>query len=250
MECNNSLTTHKYDNKMDYVIGNPPYIRIHNLEENYFLVKNFNFAKNGMSDMYIVFFELSIRMLNGNGKLCLITPSSFLKSNSGIELRKYIQDNKTLSKVIDLGHNQIFDAATYTVITLFDKLSKNELVRYQMYGENNYTDLSYNSIFNNNKISFDSIENLNILSYINECYESYLSRPIVVKNGFATLANKVFISDFQIKDNLVIDIIKASTGKWSKCIFPYDNNGPSQNIRCKHNILKYLVIYSSTKLLD
>jgi hypothetical protein len=45
-----------------------------------------------------------------------------------------------------------------------------------------------------------------------------------VKNGFATLADKVFIGDFDFNEG-TIEILKASTGKWSKCIYPYDNMG-------------------------
>ena len=45
-----------------------------------------------------------------------------------------------------------------------------------------------------------------------------------MKNGFATLADKVFIGDFDFNEG-TIEILKASTGKWSKCIYPYDNMG-------------------------
>ena len=47
---------------------------------------------------------------------------------------------------------------------------------------------------------------------------------VSVKNGFATLADKVFIGDFDFTEG-TIDILKASTGKWSKCIYPYDKKG-------------------------
>ena len=45
-----------------------------------------------------------------------------------------------------------------------------------------------------------------------------------VKNGFATLADKIFIGDFDLTGNYIIDVVKASTGKWTKCIFPYNLN--------------------------
>lgn len=43
-----------------------------------------------------------------------------------------------------------------------------------------------------------------------------------VKNGFATLADSFFIGDFDF-DEFTIPVIKASTGKQFKCIFPYSH---------------------------
>ena len=45
-----------------------------------------------------------------------------------------------------------------------------------------------------------------------------------VKNGFATLADKVFIGELPFEE-LTIDILKASTGKWSRALFPYTAEG-------------------------
>jgi adenine-specific DNA-methyltransferase len=98
--CGDALEHNEFDNKMDFVIGNPPYVRVHNLE-NYDAVKNFQFTQSGMTDLYIAFFELGFNQLNENGKMCLITPNSFLTSKSGAELRKYIQRNKNLDTIID-----------------------------------------------------------------------------------------------------------------------------------------------------
>ena len=55
--CCNTLTVKQYDGKMDYVVGNPPYVRIHNLD-NLDEVKRFQFSKKGMTDLYITFFEI------------------------------------------------------------------------------------------------------------------------------------------------------------------------------------------------
>ncbi|MEG1582264.1 MAG: N-6 DNA methylase, partial [Clostridia bacterium] len=67
-----TLENHLFDGKMDYVVGNPPYIRIHNLNENFHKIRNYDFCKSGMSDMFIVFYEIGFGMLSKNGKLCYI----------------------------------------------------------------------------------------------------------------------------------------------------------------------------------
>lgn len=60
-----------------------------------------------------------------------------------------------------------------------------------------------------------------------------------VKNGFATLADKVFIGDFDFAEG-TIDILKASTGKWSRCVYPYDNQGKPLPL---HEFIKYDAAY-------
>lgn len=53
-----TMDVHTYDNRMDYVIGNPPYCNIHDIpEEKREKVKLYKFANGGMTDMYLVFFE-------------------------------------------------------------------------------------------------------------------------------------------------------------------------------------------------
>ena len=52
------LLYQNYKGKMDLVVGNPPYIRIHNIPEAYRkIIEKFRFSK-GIRDMYIVFYEI------------------------------------------------------------------------------------------------------------------------------------------------------------------------------------------------
>lgn len=116
-----TLQVTQYNDKMDYVFGNPPYVRVHNLDSSYDIVKQYSFSQGGMTDLYIVFFEIGFRMLSNNGTMCLITPSSWLTSVAGSVLRQYLIKNNYLSGVIDLAHFQPFTATTYTLISRFSK---------------------------------------------------------------------------------------------------------------------------------
>ena len=40
------------DKKMYFVVGNPPYVRVHNLNESYVSVKSFSFAEGGMTPAF------------------------------------------------------------------------------------------------------------------------------------------------------------------------------------------------------
>ena len=73
LRYDNALLLHDFDGRMDYVVGNPPYVRVHNLDASYEEVKRFKFANGGMTDLYLAFFELGFRMLNAGGQLCYIT---------------------------------------------------------------------------------------------------------------------------------------------------------------------------------
>ena len=129
----NALTTTLFDNSMDYVIGNPPYVRVHNLDNSYSEVKKYSFASGGMTDLFLVFFELGFKMLKTGGRLCYITPSSWLNSVAGSKLRDYIRHNRCWRSAIDLGHFQPFKATTYTLISLFEKSVRNDHVKYHSF---------------------------------------------------------------------------------------------------------------------
>lgn len=51
-----TLQIDKFNNKMDFVVGNPPYVRVHNLNDNFNSVKNYLFGNGGMTDLYIIFY--------------------------------------------------------------------------------------------------------------------------------------------------------------------------------------------------
>lgn len=222
-----TLAVARFDGKMDYVLGNPPYVRVHHLEGSYDNVKAYTFATGGMTDLYLVFFEIGLRMLKTGGTLCYITPSSWINSLAGTHMRTYIYGRRCLKEVIDIGHFQPFSATTYTMITLLQKGQRFEAFDYYCYdGERHdkrlVARLAYDESYINGSFflgSHDALENYKNM-VTTDC------EPIVkVKNGFATLADKVFIKqDFPFKQ-YIIPVIKGSTGKWQKAFFPYDKNG-------------------------
>jgi adenine-specific DNA-methyltransferase len=248
----NALEVSEYDKKMDYVVGNPPYVRIHNLKENHKIVRQLSLSNSGMTDLYIAFYEIGFNMLKKDGKMCIITPSSFLTSKSGCKLRNYIARNRNLQKVIDLGHfNPFENMATYTFISMFDKSMKTDYVDYYIYDGDQklpiFVDkLAYTDFYADDRMFFGTSSDLQLLNHMNEHAKSADKDVVEVKNGFATLADTIFIGDIGIKDEIVIDTIKASTGKWTKSIFPYNKQAKplsEQEIAEKHKaVYDYLVI--------
>lgn len=140
LKSGDSLDKNKFDWKSEFkevfdiggfngVIGNPPYIRIQDFNKNLkqFLMKEFKTTNKGNFNLYFAFFELGLNILNENGKMGYITPNNYFTSLSGKELRKFLQDNKFITKIINFNHLRVFeDAITYTAITLLDKREKSE----------------------------------------------------------------------------------------------------------------------------
>lgn len=241
----NTLTMHDFDNKMDFVIGNPPYVRVHNLENSFDAVKTYSFANGGMTDLYLVFFEIGFNMLKQGGKLCYITPSSWINSVAGSNLRNYILSYRNLLSIIDLGHFQAFKATTYTMISLFQKgISNKDFAFYNFNPDNLGKSFICNIPFENVAINgYFYLADNSTLENLRQIFTAYSLKYVSVKNGFATLADKIFINSNFPFSKYIIPTIKASTGKWYKAFYPYDENGKPLSkdvIFADTDIAKYL----------
>ena len=121
----------------DAVIGNPPYIRIQTLQEINpeqidYLKKHYNTASSGNYDIYVVFVEKGLSLLNERGRLGFILPHKFFNAKYGESLRGLIAKGKHLAHVVHFGDQQVFDGATtYTTLMFLDKAGNDafDLVR-------------------------------------------------------------------------------------------------------------------------
>lgn len=222
----------RYLYQMDFVFGNPPYVRMKNIKksdetnEDYQILKKYSFAEKGMSDLYLAFYQLGISMCkDGEGVMCYIAPSAWINSQSGDMMRKFIKKTKWLSSVIDFEHIQVFDnATTYVMITLFD-MKPHQFVRYDKYDEEKkdfypVLKIPYDRLFIDDKMYFVSQDEYDFINNVNGEHP----KRVEVKNGYATLADDVFIDDFPGFEKYTIPVLKASTLKWKYCLFPYDEN--------------------------
>lgn len=111
----------------DAVIGNPPYIRIQALkewapQEVEFYKENYHSASKGNYDIYVVFVEKGLDLLNEKGLLGYILPHKFFNAKYGQQLRSIITEGKNLNKVVHFGDQQVFEkATTYTCLLFLNK---------------------------------------------------------------------------------------------------------------------------------
>ena len=105
----------------DCVIGNPPYLRVQGLHENYseevkFFTEKYKTA-TGHFDFYVLFMERGFDLLNNNGILSFILPHKFINSDFGIGVREWIYKNKALNFIAHFGSKAVFaKAKVYTCI--------------------------------------------------------------------------------------------------------------------------------------
>jgi methylase of polypeptide subunit release factors len=110
--------------RFDFIVGNPPYIRIQHLdiEQRQYIQQNYNFCKSGSTDIYIAFYELCLNLLSDKGVCGLITPNTFLFTETAKSLRQYFAKNRNLLQITNYGDIQLFEnATTYSAITIFNK---------------------------------------------------------------------------------------------------------------------------------
>lgn len=98
----------------DIVIGNPPYIQLQKdggkLAKQYEKLKFETFERTG--DIYSLFYEKGIQLLNENGVLCYITSNKWMRANYGASTREFFAEKTIPLLLIDFANLQVFETAT------------------------------------------------------------------------------------------------------------------------------------------
>ncbi|GGF65346.1 Eco57I restriction-modification methylase domain-containing protein [Wenyingzhuangia marina] len=133
----------------DVIIGNPPYVRVQNLEKNNIDYFEQNYVSStGKFDLYVLFNELGVKLLKQSGLMAYIQPHRFIITDFGKGLRLFFKTNQYLKKIISFSDIDIFEGATtYTGIFFIEKKAQ----KYVLYKE-----------YKNKKAHYIA-ENLNIL---------------------------------------------------------------------------------------
>ncbi len=109
-----------FNTQFDVVVGNPPYVKFQDLNNDLRAKLNTNWKtlNTGNFNLYFAFFELGIKIMKKDGVLAYITPNNYFTSLAAVPLRKYLESNKLIDKVLDFNHLKLFEAQTYTCITI------------------------------------------------------------------------------------------------------------------------------------
>ena len=187
----------------DIVIGNPPYVNVEKIDKS---IKNniklFSTAYQKF-DLYVLFYEVGIKLLNSKGSLTYITSNKFLSQGYGLPLRQLLL-KKRIKSLINFNYD-VFDSATVRtcILTLMNDNNNDNTIHvidvnekkdkykfeHRMYGK------IHQSLFNetdenNFRISLTT-EKTNVLSKIKDkcllieeiCSVNYGLRPSSEKLG-------------------------------------------------------------------
>lgn len=111
------------DKKFDFVVGNPPYVRVQHLAE----IDKKKYAESYKTaeknyDIYVLFFERGLQWLKENARLGYICSNRFTTVNYGEGLREYILQNSIIEEFVDFKDTGVFkDALNYPSIIILRK---------------------------------------------------------------------------------------------------------------------------------
>lgn len=209
----NALERINSSQRFDFIIGNPPYIRIQHLpvSQRQYVQTTYSFCRSGSTDAYVAFFELASVLLTETGTCGFITPNSFFISETGRHLRSYFIQNQNLKQITNYGTVRVFGATgTYAAITIFGK-SHSEQFKYEL----SDLELRYES----RDILFSELdyEEPWLLSVIKTLATDGISlgKLCQISVGITTLSDRLYLfSILEEKGNLVKCINKNGAVMW------------------------------------
>lgn len=243
IKCTDFLAFYSEDikNKFDYVIGNPPYKRLGKIKESSVYMNKFKHIEDKNADIFGLFIESGLELLNETGKMVYILPSTFNTLNSLAALREHIILNDYLYGYDEVLDDSIFNAQVYTGIYTFNKSNYNGNVLFSKILSDTKTTNIYiknKDVLINKCFFFGSKRILNVIKEIYNCDKQYVK----IKNGIVTTKDNIYRNvDF---DDFTINYYKCKKNEIPQKIFyPYDKKGNLINLSILYqneNIKKFL----------
>ncbi len=212
----------------DVVIGNPPYMRVQEIQasqpaQKLFYEKKYNNA-TASYDIANIFFELAVNVSSDSANNAYIFPHKFLNAASSEVFRNYLKQGQYIDEIAHFGANMIFDDAdTYTCVTRFSKKPsagfyfqrfpfKSDF-KSRMLNKQRYAYVTYEMIEkaaelygNNQWILFDETLEFSVFEKIYA--KSKLFKHIFedIFQGIATSKDNLYIVDCIDKDNFIVKV--------------------------------------------
>ncbi|PCJ41400.1 MAG: hypothetical protein COA81_07430 [Alphaproteobacteria bacterium] len=198
----------------DIVIGNPPYVRQELITDIKPALENSFQTYHGAADLFVYFYELGYNLLKDGGYLGYISSNKWMVAQYGRAMRGFILDNTTLTMLIDLGEDDLFEGATtYTNMLTFKKISPSKKSFFIMseapFGEET-------TKLKQSQLNADDLQIENPLFYsIKEKVDKRGTRlsdwDIEMNRGITTGFNDAFYISDKIKTQLINKDAKSAT---------------------------------------
>jgi len=105
----------------DFIIGNPPYVRLEEIpEETASVYRSAYPTMRGRADLYVAFFEAALRQLHKGGVCAFICADRWMRNQYGAELRQLISSAYSVELLLSMHHADAFhdDVDAYPAITV------------------------------------------------------------------------------------------------------------------------------------
>jgi adenine-specific DNA-methyltransferase len=226
----------------DVVIGNPPYVRVQNLE--YQVIDYYKTSYKSChqrTDLYLMFIEKGLSLLRKKGKLSYICPILFTNSDYGKGLRQFLLKHQ-IEQIVDFSNLPVFkDAITYTAIFTISN-DRPADINYIKMGtldaiENQLSNLVFSKVpvkyLSESDWIFADKTELDLIGKVEN--QDALGELAIINSGcFTGLDQVFFVNDATIKENklergLIYPVIMGKEPKKyylhkpiRKAIYPYE----------------------------
>ena len=117
--------------KADFVIGNPPYVRLEDIPEHVaVLYRNSYPTMRGRADLYIAFFEAALHQLKADGVCAFICADRWMRNQYGNDLRRLITSEYSVDFVVEMHKADPFheEVDAYPAITVIRRKQQGSAV--------------------------------------------------------------------------------------------------------------------------
>lgn len=228
--------------KYDVIVANPPYVRVHLMDESSRQKAERWSLDARIQDLYTVFINICSSVLADNGTACIITPQSWLKDKGKAPVRRALCERGQLDLIENYGFHPVFSKVSTKVCVT--RLSKGEdrktspdsvclqdmLVNNNQVVDNGEKIVTYDDFLNKDNtrngqkaVSTASLSSSSLIR-VGDLFE--------VRTGVQTSCNKVFVlnSDHPLasfESQFIKPAVKGTRhkpgDKFGRIIYPYVN---------------------------
>jgi hypothetical protein len=263
----NDFLFYNHTKKYSLIVGNPPYIELvysfYNDEYKYKFKKMFSKKGRGRVNLVHAFFDTSFNLIENDGVISFLLPSSILTSPWYNDIRKTIYDDFSIKELIE---NIKFEGVSIQVCLLVIKKEKTSTKKYIVKKGNTYQ-INANEIQNSNcetikKYGFDvgvgqycwshytdKLNNENIGTKL--LYSTYIKKNSIVENNISNVKKKKFLNIENPKVLSNVIVFPRTSSKEVRMVLLRDNTFVLENhvIYIKHDdVTKLIELYNYLNL--
>ena len=124
------LETGEYTGRADFVVGNPPYIRLEDLDNGGAVYRSHYPTMVGRADIYVAFYEAALRHLKPGGVCGFICADRWMFNQYGAALRAFVTRGFSVDTVVSMHHADAFETevSAYPAVTMIRRGAQGPVV--------------------------------------------------------------------------------------------------------------------------